>query len=856
MHFISKYTLRNIKANKLRAILLICCIAFSSVLFFVSLAFPKYLRNYHESTMRSYFGNSDIYMQAMDSSIVSLDSIPESLQNNFEYSFGFLALPASKFSLVTEKEEAITYIAGNFNDVQTFNPVRVIEGDVSDFSGKKAVITKKVANLFGWELHDSIRVVAYGTWEYFEVAAIVSNEGLFSEQNEANGPLIMLSKDGVFEVIRKVLGSSSADLTDEALNNYFNLAVFKVKDGVSIQGVASELANIFKTFEVSETVNNKVLNEAVSYLQTPFTACIYLVCGFCALIIYLTCKLTFAERVRQFAVLKSMGATSGSLFFSLLLESAFYGLIGGAISVVFAVLQVYCLPNIAKSMSYITPVPYWYYLTAIGFGVAIAIFSSFAQAIKNTRKSIKQTLLTKEKFNSQKLVVSISSFIVFLIGSILLLCLVNISVKWVSIILFLMVLIALILCLPFILKGAFFIICKIFSIKTFESLYMSKTLPTKNLSVANRLLFFGMFLVFLLSTLITSLTNLSVKGQEYDYNIIISQASASAVSEENLQEIIDRPGVDYAWKGVKLENVYINEMDTYLSDFYALEYDEIARLYSNEIDNFEKINLTSGGILLNKYYRDAKGFKVGDVFSLNVGKVSIETIEFKIVGFIDNYEDWGDMAVCLLDDLQGISIIDGFNSIFVKTNNNYSVEDVISDIRGLPFIGQTDTNPDDNTDDPTAAFLTFTNVSKQQEIFKNQLSTPFLILRTYSVMVLILSLLCIFIGYVLFLREASEYHKTLFVLGMSPQRFERLILIQSIFMTFISLLSAIFLSVLLYFNFENIFNALGTTFTTKLDYFEYSMYGIGMFVGTTLMAYGLGLRFKKNLMKNDKRLFG
>ena len=854
MRFIAKYTWSNIKANKIRAILLVFCTAFASLLFFVSLAFPKYLRNYQEARMRSYYGSSDIYMQANDATIASMDDIPTSLMNDLDYAYGFLCLPMSRYSSVTDKDEPITYIAGHIEDVQAFNPVRVLKGDISDFTGKKMIITSSSAKKFGWKVGDVVRVSAYSVRTNFTICAIVANEGLLSEANEATGPIVLLSKDGVLSAIRALLDAfgQSGTMTDEQIERMFNMAVFKVKDGVDIGGITGTLSSIFPSYKVEETVNNKALEKAVSYLNTPFRACIYLVCAFCALIIYLTCKLTFSERVRQFAVLKSMGATTGQVFFSLLLESAFYGVIGGVISIFFGILQVYLLPVLAPTMTYVKPVPAYFYLAAVAFGVFIAVVSSFVQGIKSVRKSIKQTLLYKEKFTKQHIATSITGSVVAVAGIVAMIATRTVSVKVISIPLFLLTLAGFILALPFVLSGAFALLKLIIHKRTFGTLYLEKTLPSKNLSVANRLLFFGVFLVFLFSTLITSLGKLSRTGYVFPYDAFISQAKASQITEENLAEIENCEGVVHSWVGVKFDKADVLESDGPMDILFGLESQEIERLYASQIKNYRA--LQPGEIYINKYYRDTRGFKMGDKISFNLGFSEITTISFKIVGFIDNYEQWGDMAVALLSNFQTVQNIDGFNTIFVETSDKYEVKDVISNIRKLDFINQNE-HPDSD-EEATTMLLTFTDVSKQEQIFLNQVKVPFMILNTYSALVLVLSLLCVFIGYVLYLRESTEYHKTLFALGMSPGRFEGLVVAQSVFMTAVSMICAAGLSVLLYFNFENIFNALGTSFVTAINIFEFAMYGVGIFAGTTVMSWGLGIYFKRDLTRGNKRLFG
>lgn len=861
MSFISKYTWSNIKANKLRAILLICCIAFASMLFFLSLVFPMYLTNYHEESMRSYFGSSDIYVQATDSSIASLDDIPESVKKNLDYAYGFLCLPTTKFSMVTEKDEPITYIAADIEDVQDFNPVKVKKGTLENFSGKKMIITESIAKKFGYKLNDKVRIRAYGISELFEVSAIVSNDGLLSEDNESNGPICLLSKDGVLGAVKKLLDSlgENSDYTEEQLSRCFNMAVFKVKEGsnVSSRALADELAGVFSKFRVEETVNNVILQQAVSMLKTPFIACIYLVCGFCALIIYLTCKLTFSERVRQFAVLKSMGASTASLFGSLLLESAFYGIIGGAIAVVFGLLQVYLLPVIAPNMTYITPALWYQYLGAVGFGVGIAIASSFVQALKNARKSIKQTMLYKERFTKQKLSTSIVGLSVFVLFGILMIATHKSMVKVVSIPFFLMTLAGLIVALPFILSGVFWLFRKIFRKPSFEALYLKNTLPSKNLSVANRLLFFGMFLVFMFSTLITSLQILAYSGYDYPFKISVSQVSPEALGADGLEQLRNAKGVEDIWTGTNIEKSYILQTKGYLSDLYGFENDIIQKYYFKEglvIDYIgSKDGLKPGEILLNKLYRNTKGFRVGQKFSINIGASDVTTMEFKIVGFIDNLAKWGNMGICLQSDLAELDFVDQYTNLFIRPQEGYSAADVISECRKTSLFQGTGEDPDQDT---AAMLMIFSNIERTRDIYMNQMEAPFAILKTYAALVLTLSLLCVFIGYILYLRESTEYHKTLFALGMSPGRFQGLIVLQSVFMTVVSMLCAFAMSALLYMNFENIFNSLGTLFYTKVNYFEFGMYAIGMFAGTTLMAVGLGGFFRRDLAKGDKRLFG
>ena len=714
------------------------------------------------------------------------------------------------------------------------------------------IITNSSAKKFGWKIGDNVLVLAYGLRSNFIVSAIVANEGLLSEQNEATGPIVFLCKDGIISAIRSLVDrfGKKDSVTDEEIMRMFNMAVFKVKDETKIAGITNELSFLFPDYKVDETVNNKVLNQAVSYLNTPFTACIYLVCVFCALIIYLTCKLTFSERVRQFAVLKSMGSTTGKLFASLLLESSLYGLFGGAIAVVFALLQVYLLPVIAPQMTYITPAPAGFYFYSILFGLAIAIASSFLQAIKSAHKSIKETMLYKEKFTKQRLSTSIFSGAIAVVFAILLIVTRSVSVKVVSIPFFLLTLVGVIVALPACVSGIFWAIKSLIKRRSFESLYMQKTLPSKNLSVANRLLFFGVFLVFLFSTLISSLDLLSRLGQKYNFDAYVSQANATDISDENLQEIENVAGVEHSWKGVRMEKLLILERDEFLTVLYGFEGNEIDRIYKNNVKNYTTPGKNE--ILLNKYYRDTRGFKINDTITINVGVNAVNAVEFKIVGFIENYEQWGSMAITSLKTFEENPQVDGFNTIFIKTAAGHSTQDVISAIRRLDFINQAD----DQEDDENSLLLTFTNVNKQQEIFLNQVKVPFMILRTYSALVLVLSLLCVFIGYVLYLRESTEYHQTLFSLGLAPSRFERLVVLQSVFMTIISIICAVGLCMLLYLNFENIFNALGTSFVTKINILEFSLYGAGIFVGTTLMSWGLGARFKRKLTKSDKRLFG
>ncbi len=166
----------------------------------------------------------------------------------------------------------------------------------------------------------------------------------------------------------------------------------KVKDGCDIDKVNSRLnGHIRKVTAVRTRSMITGVSDSLSGISRTITLLIAAVWGLALIILLLISVLIIRERVREFAVLRLVGASRGMLGRMVLTESSLCGLLGGLIGVGAAALLLFPFAQLIESalqLPYLMPSAAVILLLALGtvlLAVAVSALSSMIAAYRLSR---------------------------------------------------------------------------------------------------------------------------------------------------------------------------------------------------------------------------------------------------------------------------------------------------------------------------------------------------------------------------------------------------------------------------------------------------------------------------------------
>ena len=166
----------------------------------------------------------------------------------------------------------------------------------------------------------------------------------------------------------------------------------KVKDGCDIDKVNSRLnGHIRKVTAVRTRSMITGVSDSLSGISRTITLLIAAVWGLALIILLLISVLIIRERVREFAVLRLVGASRGMLGRMVLTESSLCGLLGGIIGVGAAALLLFPFAQLIESalqLPYLMPSAAVILLLALGtvlLAVAVSALSSMIAAYRLSR---------------------------------------------------------------------------------------------------------------------------------------------------------------------------------------------------------------------------------------------------------------------------------------------------------------------------------------------------------------------------------------------------------------------------------------------------------------------------------------
>lgn len=387
MQIIFKYVLKNILEKKLRTLLIVLSIAVSAALFFASNSVKESFMQMVAEREQQYFGTSDFMIHAGSSSTSrNFNTLTaEPYKDKLEYIIGGFD-GSAVFTDAADISHDIGLKSVSYEDLSRISPLKIIEASgLLPFEGKKLIISRASAQRLGLSLGDSIDLKVRGSRQKFMICAVAAPEGFLFDDGESNNMFVpMDSLSSLYNARGKV-----------------NMLYIKLKNPEEKAAVIEQFRKLYKYAGFSYYLYG-------GDMAMPFKMMTYIVCFMSVFIIYSTFKVIMLERLPVIGIFRSIGATKNATGFVLLLESAFYGILGGGLGCLMGIGVLYAMSDMMKE-EWMKEIP-----TAIRFSpvqmlisfviaVLLCLVSSLIPIIRTSKIPLKELVLNViEKDSRQK----------------------------------------------------------------------------------------------------------------------------------------------------------------------------------------------------------------------------------------------------------------------------------------------------------------------------------------------------------------------------------------------------------------------------------------------------------------------
>jgi putative ABC transport system permease protein len=259
-----------------------------------------------------------------------------------------------------------------------FNPLKLTRGNWATGPGQVA-IDKGTADKEGFKVGDTIGVSAQGPTRQFKVAGIAK----FGNVDSLGGATIAAFDVKTAQALLHKPGQ---------LDSIFVAA----RNGVAPSRLVEEIQPLLppnvqvKTGDQQAAANAKDTKDATNFIQYFLLAFAAIALFVGSFVIYNTLSITVAQRVREFATLRTLGATRRQIMRSVLIEGFVVGLVASLLGLVLGIALAAGLNAIFNALGLSLPQTGLVFksrtvIVSLLLGTGITVLSSIAPALRATR---------------------------------------------------------------------------------------------------------------------------------------------------------------------------------------------------------------------------------------------------------------------------------------------------------------------------------------------------------------------------------------------------------------------------------------------------------------------------------------
>lgn len=617
---------RNIQEKKLRTLLIVLSIMFSTSLVFCSLTISDTLVNSYTAQIKKQVGTADIIVvegERSEDKYFSMEPA-EALTDELEYIVG--GVIGHGYFEGTDGEKTIDLYGVTLEDLDLFNPI-VYEEKAEDasFVGDKVIISAAFAKSIGVAVGDTLPLTIGDEAREFTVHGISKPVGPFT--------------DGTLSA-QAVLPKKTYQSIVQAENDEVRIICLKLKDGTDPQRLIKQLSKRYPNNSVREAISQSELDQRVGPLSTSFMIVSMVVILLSAFIILSSFRVISIERMPLLGTFRSVGAEKSKVIKLLLSESLMYGAMGGLLGCIsgIAVLKFFssmmASPGIKTSVSYSIQQLLLSFLFAFVLAIAVSIVPIVKVSNQSTRDILLNHSSTKTVQNHGRSVVGI----LFILFRIILPRVVPESRGLVAGLLSIVLsVLGIILLMPLIIKGGLMLLQKVNQL-FFGNVGMLATLnlrQNKNMQNSVTLLTIGVASLLLINVVTTSVIR-GMSGVFSEITTFDVYTSPNHGDDRLKDQVLSNPQVTDVFSFYTALGVYVMDKNDEISVIEGVNTKQYLDYVDIDFENGQKslYELDHGrNILISSMIRNKWKLSKGDTLVLSM---EADNIPYKVIGFFDS----------------------------------------------------------------------------------------------------------------------------------------------------------------------------------------------------------------------------
>ena len=500
-----KYIARSMLEKKARFCLLILAIALSTGLLVTVSGTVKIAISSFEKPMTESFEGKEIVISSKGADpFFKTENIKSEGIKNINREIDLAA---------TTNGDEINNVTIRGKENKNINKDNLIEGDLSNFTGQKCIISKRTSEEKKLKINDELELFIAGESKKYKVVAISANAATFYNDKKTSYQIIVPYK--YISKQYKVEGKYNYVTANKSLDDS-KKSIKKFNDN-NTQFLAKEL------FDVA------AIEKQMGSFTTILYAMLVIVLFMSAIIIYGSFKLTITERLPVIGTFLSQGATNRTVEKILILESIGYGIIGAIFGSILGCGGLYLINYLVSPLKdygiiekfSVNPI---YFVIGAIFAIVFSCISAIVPIIKIRKLEVKEVILNNVNISMH------IGWIKFIIGTTILIATIvvnSIDAPWVnsfSSIFILVSVIGLVLIYPKVIDVVTNALYRVFRGRSRVIVFSLNNLRTSKVLMGNiTLIVISMLSIFMITSIGSSMKDLIVGAyKQMDFDVSVS----------------------------------------------------------------------------------------------------------------------------------------------------------------------------------------------------------------------------------------------------------------------------------------------------------------------------------------------
>lgn len=318
MPIIIKYIMKSMSEKKLRTFLILLAVMLSGALCLTSLAITDSLLAIYVEQMKTSTGTAEVCIRPGENSPSQVISLTpgKALEQQVEYMIPVLS-SSGTYDSGKKVVDEVSIMGVALEDYLQMNKLQLIsKRSNTDFTNNQIIISDQTAKKYQLEIGDALEIRINNIKRKLMIYGITSKVGIFS--SEGNRSQILMP----YTTLSKYLG------THQKPSSIY----IKGKEGVEVSQLLKDFKAAYPKYEVAEPIPIEDIRTMLGMFSTLFMMMTLIVTVMSVFIVYTSFKVIMLEKMPIIGTFRSVGASQKMMKRVLILESSFYGVLGGIAS--------------------------------------------------------------------------------------------------------------------------------------------------------------------------------------------------------------------------------------------------------------------------------------------------------------------------------------------------------------------------------------------------------------------------------------------------------------------------------------------------------------------------------------------